>query len=96
MSLFDIGALGPRALVAGYLLDSLGRGLCLAYEDDFRVKSWLEAAQGDADRVLLVLETLLPEAQKRLGDGASVGRVTRLLHRKVLRALGENPAMLRR
>ncbi len=56
----NLDELSPEELVARFIIETKGRGHFLAYEDHDILKNWVKAAGSDTDRLLLILDDILP------------------------------------
>ena len=61
----NLDELSLEELIARFIIESKGRGHFLAYEDHDIVKNWVKAAESDTDRLLLILDDILPKYFKK-------------------------------
>ena len=52
--------MSPREFIAHYVIEVRARGVLLPYNEYSLIERWLELAQNDVDRLLLVLSEILP------------------------------------
>ena len=69
----NLDELTPEELIARFIIESKGRGHFLAYEDHDIVKNWVKAAESDTDRLLLILDDILPKYFKKSKAGRLAG-----------------------
>lgn len=61
MSLMDLDRLSKAEFISQFILDRRGRGLFLAYGEYEYIEQWLELAGQDENKLLIVLNDILPE-----------------------------------
>jgi hypothetical protein len=61
MSHYDLDTLSQRELVARYVVEMRGAGHLLSYLDYEVIDRWMERSHGNGDRILLVLNEVLPD-----------------------------------
>jgi hypothetical protein len=80
----NIDDLTPEELVARYIVETRGSGHFLAYEDHDIVKSWVNHAAGNTDKLLLILSDTLPKYfEKSKGAGARLAGINKLILSKL-------------
>lgn len=84
MSFVDVDQMSASDLVATYILECRGRGICLAYHEYQLVSEWLVAC-GDVDQLLLILSDILPDyfSPSTTGRRKSLQGVHRLVMSRV-------------
>ena len=77
MSIIDPNKLNDKTLITQYIIHCRGEGLFLPYSDYQILDKWLALAES-ADRLLLVLEELLPPLYEKRKNQATKGYLPQL------------------
>jgi hypothetical protein len=56
----DFPEMNPREFIAQYVIEVRARGVLLPYNEYGLIERWLELAQHDVDKLLLLLSEILP------------------------------------
>lgn len=70
MSHVNLGSLTPRGLISQYVLECMGRGFFLPYEDYALIDEWLKLSP-TTDDLLVLLSELLPDYFQKNKSGTS-------------------------
>ena len=80
----NLDELTPEELIARFIMEHKKQGHFLAYEDHDIVKNWVAAAGRDTDRLLLILNDILPAYfEKQKGAGARLAGINKLVLNKL-------------
>ena len=88
MSRMDVDGLSPSGLVTQYVIECMGTGHFLPYEDNQLIETWIKAAP-TLDDLLLILSELLPPYFSSQGKKRPPPRSLKGIHAKVLKGLRE-------